>query len=461
MTQTEAAAFAEAWSALGGEIAPHGVQPPVLEREVSGLASRFAVGEVATVCVSAALIAADALQNDRGGTALAVTLDRSHVAAAVRSERYFRRGAQSMGMGFAPLSRFWRSADGWVRTHANYPWHHAALLKALGSEDDHAALAAAIGERSAGQVEDAVFAAGGVAAAVRSREQWRLHAQGAAIDREPLISHHAVGDADPRSRSASPLPATGVRVLDLTRVIAGPVCTRYLGALGADVLRLDPPDRLDITIGQPADTLLAKRSALLDARTRAGMAQLHELLRDADIAVCGYRPGALERLGLGEDALAERHPGLVVVYVSAWGHTGPWAGRRGFDSVVQAATGIAAAESSNGTAPGALPCQLLDHGTGYLAAAAALDGLRRQLREGGTHVRRLSLARTAAWLTSHNAGNERSRSDEADAEPSAWLQRIPDNDGAVTAVCPPGAVRGEPLRWPTTLTHYGSDAPSW
>src|SRR5262249_6247466 len=149
---------------------------------------------------------------------------------------------------------------------------------------------------------------------------------------------------------------------------------------------------------------LAKRSALVDFSSTTGSATLHDLLDGADVLVCGYRPGALDRFGLDAQAIADRHPGLVVVYLDAWGHSGPWATRRGFDSVVQAPTGVAHAESADGgPTPGALPCQLLDHGTGYLAAAAALDGLRRQSETGGTYVRRLSLARTAAWLLESNA----------------------------------------------------------
>jgi crotonobetainyl-CoA:carnitine CoA-transferase CaiB-like acyl-CoA transferase len=193
-------------------------------------------------------------------------------------------------------------------------------------------------------------------------------------------------------------PAVGVRVLDFTRVIAGPVCARYLGALGAEVLRLDPPDLPDVEPGQPADTLLGKRSAFLDLRDEAGARRLDALLADADVLLLGYRPGALERFGLSPEQLAARHPGLVVMELAAWGHTGPWRERRGFDSIVQAASGIAAVEAGPDGEPGALPCQLLDHGTGYLAAAAVLAALTEQRKHGGSHLARLSLGRTAHWL---------------------------------------------------------------
>jgi crotonobetainyl-CoA:carnitine CoA-transferase CaiB-like acyl-CoA transferase len=254
----------------------------------------------------------------------------------------------------------------------------------------------------------------------------------------------------------------GVRVLDLTRVIAGPVCTRFLGALGADVLRVDPPGHPDMRRGDVADTLLGKRSAALDLADAGSAAVLHRLLDEADVVVCGYRPGSLDRFGLGRDALAARHPGLVVVYLDAWGHTGPWAGRRGFDSVVQAATGIAAQESHDGVTPGALPCQLLDHGTGYLAAAAVLDGLRRQSDGGGTHTRRLSLARTAQWLLAAGQSDPSragSAAGQRDTTPS--LVQFEDQAGAVEAVGPPGRLGDLALSWTGPPARYLADQPVW
>jgi hypothetical protein len=175
--------------------------------------------------------------------------------------------------------------------------------------------------------------------------------------------------------------------------------------------------------------------------------------------VCGYRPDSLDRFGLAAAELHERHPGLVVVYLSAWGWHGSWAGRRGFDSIVQAATGIAEGESEDGSTPGALPCQLLDHGTGYLAAAAALDGVRRQSIDGGTHVRELSLARTAAWLT---ATGERSEvpNPSIGRGPSSWLVEL-DGGSRVTTILPPGSLGGRPLRWPGPPTTYLGDHLSW
>ena len=317
------------------------------------------------------------------------------MADACRSERFFAVDGQT-GAGFASLSRFWPAADGWVRSHANYPWHRRALLQAIEVPADADSVVEAVGSAIASlrgeDFEDRIFAAGGSGAMVRSFDVWSRHPQGHAVAAEPLIACETFGDASPR-----PTPAR-LRVLDLTRVIAGPICTRLIAALGADVLRVDAPRHRDMAPGAFADTLLGKRSCTLDLTVPADGARLHALLGQADVLVHGYRPGALDRFGLSAEEIAERHPGTVVVIIDAWGHDGPWAARRGFDSVVQAATGLAAGESPDGIEPGALPCQLLDHGTGYLAAAATFDGLRRQHRHGGTVVRRVSLARTAWWI---------------------------------------------------------------
>ena len=306
------------------------------------LPSRLPVEDVAIACTGAALLAAAALHAQRGGDcgsrgSPTARLDREHVAAAFRSEAYLRINGEQAGPGFAPLSRFWRAADGWVRTHGNYPWHRSALLRALGCSDDPEPVAAAIAALGAREAEDLVVGAGGVAAAVRGEDSWRAEPPGQAVAATRLVEGASIGGAPPRWRPAGALPASGIRVLDLTRVIAGPVATRYLGALGAEVLRLDAPDRPELTL-HAYDGLPGKRSALLDFGTADGHARLHELLAGADVLVHGYRPHALDRFGLSPELLAERHPGLVVVSLSAWGSRGPWGDRRGFDSIVQAAS---------------------------------------------------------------------------------------------------------------------------
>jgi crotonobetainyl-CoA:carnitine CoA-transferase CaiB-like acyl-CoA transferase len=467
----------EAWAALDADARlPAGLEVLWVSGEPGRLPSRLPAEEVAIACTAAALLAAAALHAQRGGDggsrgSPAARLDRAHVAAAFRSEAYLRIGGEQAGPGFAPLSRFWRTADGWIRTHGNYPWHRDALLRALGCAGDPEPVAAALAELAAREAEEMVTGAGGVAAAVRTEDGWRASPPGQEVAAAALVEGTSIGGAPPRWRAAGARAASGIRVLDLTRVIAGPVATRYLGALGADVLRLDAPGRPELTL-HAYDGLPGKRSALLDFGTAEGNARLHELLSGADVLVHGYRPHALERFGLGPQALAERHPGLVVVGLSAWGSRGPWGGRRGFDSIVQAASGIAMAESPDGDRPGALPCQLLDHGTGYLCAAAALQALARQSARGGTQFRELSLARTAHWLLGlpRDAAGPATAPGAAAPPASAvltgggereWLTTLDSAAGPVTTVRPPGQLDGEALSWAGPLSRYGGDEAAW
>jgi hypothetical protein len=418
-------ALRQVWEALGGE--PEEVERLTVSGPEVTLRSAFAVTAAGTATVGASLLAAA----DRP-----VALDTRALAVALRSERYLLRDGQPVGSVFDPLSAFHRTTDGWLRLHANYPWHRDAALRVLGCTAEE--VPDAIAGRAGVELETALHAAGGIGAAVRTAERWRAETGGP----PPLVERRVVGAAAPR-------PVRRPRVLDLTRVIAGPVATRTLAAHGADVLRLDHPDRPEIPL-QAADTLPGKRSALLDLHD-AGRRE--ELLAGADVVVTGYRPGALDAFGLSPQALAERHPGLVVVTLSAWGEDGPWGGRRGFDSLVQAACGIAVEEGSAET-PGALPAQVLDHATGYLGAAATLLALAAQRREGGTRHVRLSLVGTAAWLQ----GLPRSAvADVADVDPAPHLQEI----GDLTLAAPPGTVDGEPLRWSGPAPSFGTAEPRW
>lgn len=367
-------------------------------------------------------------------------VESARTAASFNSLSYLRVNGRPVP-GFAPLSTFFRCADGWIRTHANYEHHEAALLSALGvREPDPKDVAAALAHLPALAAEQQIRTAGGVAAAVRTAAEWAGSEPGKAIKDEPWIRFDL---ADRPRTPRTDLP--GTRILDLTRVVAGPVATRFLGAIGADVLRIDPPDSPELVIHH-LDGGLDKRVAIADLTAQNDT--IHALLDEADVLISSYRPGSLDRFGLDWASLSEHHPQLSLVTIDAWGDRGPWASERGFDSVVQAATGIAHLYRSQDDEPGALPVQALDHATGYGAAAAAIALMGRADGPGWAH---LSLARTAQELLNAPAPEGRPEPQLSERRNAATPY------GNITYVVPPllqmeyrnppGEIGGAALEW--------------
>jgi hypothetical protein len=376
----------------------------------------YRVAELATACVTMATRAAGELW----GRPMP-TIDPGHAFEAFRSERHTRVVGSPATPLWAPLSGDYRAEDGWVRLHANYPHHAAAIRRALGDDPG-----ASVAGMPAVAVEDAVLAEGGAAAALRTRSSW-LDVQGAWVREEPLVGLENLAPGAPVSR-AGDAPLAGVRVLDLTHVIAGPVCGRVLAAHGADVLHVTPPD-WPVLLDLVRDTDFGKRQCTVD------LDGVRELAASADVFVQSYRPGSL---GFS----AEDLPGTVTVSLSAYGHTGPWRDRRGFDSLVQMSTGIA-----SGDPPEPLPAQALDHGTGWLAAYGAMTALARG---GAWHVR-VSLARTAEWLHDLGQGDPVS-----EVDPTPWLTETDSDFGRLRHIRVPGAT--VELSGPR---HPGSDPADW
>lgn len=448
----------QAWAALGGDAAEallvdDPVPPP-------GLGSRLAVDRLLSDSAAVATLAIQRVQSARtsardGAQRVRVAGDR--VATAAQSERHLRIDGAAPAV-WAPLSGFWRAADGWVRTHGNYPHHAARLAKLLGISDGAGRddIAAAMARWPAQALEDAAADAGAIAGAVRTRAEWAAHPHGAQVAAAPLIGvRHAAGAPARGWRGGGAAPLAGCRILDLTRVIAGPTGTRDLALAGADVLRVDSP-RLPEPAWQHLDTGAGKRSTLLDLDSAADRRTFDELLAGADAVVTGYRPGALDRHGLSRDALLERGDGLVVGTVSAWGRSGGWARRRGFDSIVQAVSGIALAESADGSTPGALPAQALDHSAGHFLAGAVACALLRQRLEGGSWAVEVSLARIA-----HALLVEGPVAPAAAAVPPPTLQEAATATGSILWPAPALVFPGAPDTYAAAATPWGSDAARW
>lgn len=461
MTSVATPLLTQVWQAVSGE------STLPADVDLSGpsdlLSSVFPVIELGAAAVAASLLAAARLQAVRSGSSVpGVALERAHLACALRSEHHAWLNGEPVRGGFALLSQFFPTADGWIRLHANYDWHRERMLRVLGAPAEPAAVAAAVARWPGVELEDAIHAAGGCAAVVRDPATWRAHPQGQALAGLPLLEVRPTPEAGPPLPAAGRLPTSGLRVLDLTRVIAGPVCTRTLGAHGADVLRIDSPD-LPETPGHALDSLAGKRSALLDLRRSHDRQRFDDLLAAAHVVVLGYRPAALAAFGLDPAILLARQPGLIVVSLSAWGPVGPWAERRGFDSLVQAASGIAVSEAAGRLAPAALPAQLLDHATGYLSAAAILAALAQRHESGaGAHIR-VSLAQTAAWLLAQplTARPSVPRQDVDGLDCAGCLVELDGPAGRVRLVNPPGRIGGRQLTWRRSPGVYGAAAPTW
>ena len=361
------------------------------------LPSCFAVSDLAVATIGAAGLKLAQFMADGEAMAPSVTVDRR--LASFWFDMTLRPQGWTVPSPWDPIAGDYRAKDGWVRLHTNAPHHRNAALRVLGAGEGRDAVARALEGWTAGDLEAAVVAAGGCAAEMRSLDDWAVHPQGKAVASEPLVIWQSRGTTSVRRRPMPGRPLSGVRVLDLTRVLAGPVAGRFLAAYGADVLRIDPGDWDEP--GVVPEVTLGKRCAGLDLKSTADRAIFETLLASADVLLHGYRPGALANLGYDAETLSRINPALIDVSHCAYGWSGPWSGRRGFDSLVQMSCGIAhhGMSVSGAEKPVPLPVQALDHATGYLLAAAVLHALDARTRTGELWSARLSLARVAHLLS--------------------------------------------------------------
>lgn len=428
---------------------------PISFARLQRLPSAFAVSELAAASVASVGAALSGLAAI--GRRPPATVEVDQRLASLWFSKSLRPEGWALPPGFDPINRIYRTADGWIRIHTNSPHHKAAALTVLGSPDEREAVAEAISGWTSTALETAIVQSGGCAAELRSLDAWAAHPQGAAVAEEPLIAWTQNSDGP---IGALPAPNLhGVRVLDLTRILAGPAATRLLAGLGADVLRIDPPDWDEPSL--VADVTLGKRCARLDLKNGAGLRTLRDLLKEADIVVHGYRPGALDRLGFGAAERAALRPGLVDVSLCAYGHTGPWSGRRGFDSLVQMSSGLAEAGqiayASDTAQP--LPVQALDHATGMMMAAAAIEGLRRRLLTGAGWSAQLSLARTAHLLTRFPCPPT---TEPLVAEDEDFLHKTEKTPwGPAHRLRPPLILSDHPVHWTRQATELGAHEPVW
>ncbi|PPQ35221.1 CoA transferase [Rhodopila globiformis] len=366
------------------------------------LPTPFRIGTAGAATLAATGIAAAELWDLRTGQRQDVAVDVRQAAASLRSSHYLTVANAEVSAARNSIMGVYPAKNGrWSYIHTNFPNHRAAALQVLGVADDRDAVARAIANRDAAALEEAIIAAEGAGGMVRSAAEWSAHPQAAAIAALPLLEIVRIGDSPPEPLPPGNRPLSGIRVLDVTRVLAGPTCARTLAEHGADVLKITAAHLPSLGY-QEYDTGHGKLSAELDLRTQRDRAALLGLIRQADVFSQGYRPGSLAARGLSPEALAAIRPGLIYVSLSAFGHAGPWASRRGFDTVVQTVSGITTrqAEVIPGKTPGPqfYPVSAIDYCTGYLMAFGAMVALGRRAREGGSWLVRISLAQVGRWI---------------------------------------------------------------
>jgi crotonobetainyl-CoA:carnitine CoA-transferase CaiB-like acyl-CoA transferase len=385
------------------EILGLGGLPPALPDQVTirnsdpVLPFPYPLGTAGAATLAAVGLASQRLWAIRSGRTQQVSVDVRAAAASLRGVLYMSlAGDHPAGKHRDPVAGFYPVKDGrWIYLHCYFPSHREHALTVLGAASrDEAARNA---ERWEGRaLEDAILDAGGCAGFVRTAEEWERHPQFQALQFETLLSIERIGDAPPQALPSSDRPLGGCRVLDVTRVLAGPTCTRTLAEHGAEVLRVTAPHLPELGPLE-FDAGAGKLSTYVDLRSQAGRNILRDLARGADVFVQSYRPNAMAARGFGAADLARLRPGIVFAEIAAWGYTGPWRGRRGYDSVVQTANGMVA-RCSPADRPTMVHAMPMDYLSGYLMAFGIMVALARRADGGGSWRVRVSLAKVGQWL---------------------------------------------------------------
>lgn len=456
----------ELWTGAGGDAAD--LAAVTLTGSEPVLPSSFRVDAASQTSIAAAGLAAAVIWKSRTGEAQAVSVDMLHAAIECRSERYLRVDDKPPPPAWDAIAGVYRTGDArFVRLHTNFPHHRDNVCKVLKCEATRDSVQDALMGWRGEDFETAAYDGGCVVSLMRSRDEWLATEHAKALVTSPLITFEKIGDAPPRpwpqDSGEGDRPLAGLRVLDLSRVIAGPVAGRTLAAHGADVMLVSHPALPSIP-WLVIDTGRGKLSSFADLTSSEGKTTFTQLLSTADIFSQGYRPRSLAALGFAAEDAARINPGVVCVSLSAYGHIGPWANRRGFDSLVQTATGFnhAEGEAAGIEGPKELPMQVLDHATGYLMAFGAMMGKLKQAREGGSWQVRVSLARTGHWLWGLGRVDNGLSTPEPGKEAIApLLQTEPSGFGQLRSVRHAAILSKTPARWTRPAVPLGTDAPVW
>jgi len=454
--------LSDVWTSVGGEVAA--LEAVKLTGDEPQLPSSFRVAAAAQTSVAATGLAAAEIWKLRSGQSQEVAVDMHHAVVECRSERYLRVDGKPPPPQWDAIAGVYRTRDArFVRLHTNFRHHRDAVCTVLNCKPERDEVQAALMQWDAEAFETAAYAAGGVVSMMRSHDEWSATPQAKALAGLPLIAIEKIGDAAPKPWPKGDRPLAGIRVLDLSRVIAGPVAGRTLAVHGADVLLISSPD-LPAIPWLTIDTGRGKLSSYVELKNEQGRGVLRELLAQADIFSQGYRPRAIGSLGFAPEEAARINPGIVYVTLSAYGHAGPWAERRGFDSLVQTSTGFNHAEgqAAGVDGPKELPAQMLDHATGYFMAFGAMMAKARQSREGGSWHVRVSLAQTGRWLWNLGRVADGFKTEDLKGETVTLLiEEVASGFGALRSVRHSALLSKTPAFWARPAMPLGSHPPQW
>jgi len=422
--------------------------------------SPFHLGEGAAVALGLVGQAANRLWTLKGGRSQALSVDVRHAAASLVSFALLEvEGLPALRLLPNPLTAIHPCRDGrWIHLHASFD-HGPRVAEELGvaPDADGATVAAATSRRDAFALEDALAAKRLCGAVVRSAEEWAASPQGRWLAGRPVVEILRIGDAPPEPLPPGPRPLSGVRVLDLTRVLAGPTCARTLAEHGADALHVASPALPTLELFE-MDTGHGKRQAHLDLRDAREADALRALARGADVFSQGFRMGALARRGFAPEQLTALRPGIITVSENCYGNGGPWGERPGWEQLAQTVTGVAAVQG--GEIPRLTPAAQNDYTTGYFAALGAMEALRRRASEGGSWHVRVSLTQTSMWYM--RLGHELARASASGlGETKEFLTARATPYGPMRFVAPPLRMSETPPHWELPSARLGSDAPTW
>ena len=454
--------LADLWKLAGGE--PAALDTVTLTGEEPQLPSSFRVAAAAQASVAAAALAAAQIWKLRSGQSQDVAVDMRHAVVECRSERYLRVDGKPPPPTWDIIAGVYKTGDRrYLRLHTNFRHHRDAVCRVLNCKPERDEVQAALMKWEAEAFETAAYAEGGVVSMMRSYDEWSASPHARALATLPTITIEKIGEAAPKPWPAGDRPLAGVRVLDLSRVIAGPVAGRTLAVHGADVLLISSPN-LPAIPWLTIDTGRGKLTSFVELRSEQGQRTLCDLLANADIFSQGYRPSAIAGLGFSPEDAARINPGIISVSLSAYGHAGPWAERRGFDSLVQTSTGFNHAEgqAAGVEGPKELPAQMLDHATGYLMAFGAMMAKARQSREGGSWHVGVSLAQTGRWLWNLGRVADGFKTEDLPGEAvKPFLEDLASGFGPLRSVSHSAMLSETPAFWARPAMPLGSHPPQW